>query len=367
MERNTSGSNGAPAANGGGKKGRAAAFTTPVKARETRKGLGLGGGGAMPAESKARGGEAREGGEAEARAREDREGDDGARFESAATAAPHASDLLELAPLPYTEEGVRPLVKLPAQAYLGAYWDGTAPGTDLDLALECMRFWKRLARAVATARWSEELTWVYVSSQGCGGDLQAAVAQLTSMDEVKRHLERCYLRNHSVAEVTAPVYRMAQGRRSVEEYLREGKATWLLVGDLIPSQEAAVVQVWVGALDPLWARRNQAVYTQLSRCSTWDSVDEVLVENRRVIWDLDPPRPGGQGQGGASRAAGRAPVPSTTPPARSDGSGAAASGQTPARGAPNRRNGSGCWICGAADHQKRECPKRQGNGQGGGQ
>ncbi len=127
-----------------------------------------------------------------------------------------------------------------------------------------MLFWKRLAKAVKGHKWTEDYTWLYVTLFGTTGTLAGDVQErCKDMGELKLYLERRFLRDVTVAELTAPVYRVAQKGTTIVDYVAEGSRIWRMVADLIPSQEKNAIQFWASQLDQRWAQRNQVVFSML--------------------------------------------------------------------------------------------------------
>jgi len=318
-----SGTNGAPAANGGGNNNNQGpvVFTTPVRPRKA-PGKTKGSGVSQPSHSMS-------------------SSSGGSTSSGTGTAQPPDSDPgdnLDLADLPFEQSGTKPLMK-PASVVGGAIWDGTSThgeGQDrLGVALAAMLFWKRLAKVVKGHKWTEDYTWLYVTSFGTTGTLASDVQErCKDMGELKLYLERRFLRDVTVAELTAPVYRVAQKGMTIVDYAAEGSRIWRMVGDLIPSQEKNAIQFWVSQLDQRWAQHNQVVFSMLkTRCSTWEEVEDAIAEFRHSIWD-EAPMQVGRGN----------PNPNHTP------------------GKPGSRankNGPGCWSCGSMEHLRRDCPQSE--------
>jgi hypothetical protein len=266
---------------------------------------------------------------------------------------------LDLADLPLEPPSTKPLVK-PTGVMWGVVWDGTSVHGEpcrLGLALAAMQFWRKLSNAVRNAKWSEDFAWIYVTSYGTTGTLGRDAMSCTNLGEFKLYLERRYFRDVTVAELVAPVYQVAQTGSPIADYAREGARVWALVRDLIPSQEKIAVQFWSSQLDTRWAQHNQAIFSVLRSCATWDQVEDSIAAYRNAIWDEQPPRqgnngthPGTKGRGGPSRGG---PSPPSTPPAVSGTVPAGAGGGK----ASNRanKNGPGCWTCGSLDHRRRDC------------
>lgn len=335
-----SGTNGAPAANSGGNNNNRGpvAFTTPVRPRKTKGGVGTSGVSQPSHFTPSSSG--------------------GNTSSGTGTIQPPDSDPgdnLDLADLPFEQSGTRPLMK-PASMVGGAVWDGTTThgeGQDrLGVALAAMLFWKRLAKVVKGHKWTEDYTWLYVTSFGTTGTLASDVHErCKDMGELKLYLERRFLRDITVAELTAPVYRVAQKGISIVDYAAEGSRIWRMVGDLIPSQEKNAIQFWVSQLDQRWAQRNQVVFSVLKTRCSWEEVEDAIAEFRHSIWDEAPMQVGRGNHTPGGGSSPKAPVQVST------GMGTSL---TPSAGKPGSRankNGPGCWSCGSMEHLRRDCPQ----------
>lgn len=271
---------------------------------------------------------------------------------------------LELTDLPFLQDqNAKPLIK-PTGVIGGVSWDGTSfrGGGDerLGKALEVMAFWKRLAKLVQVHKWNEGYTWLYVTMYGTTGTLAVEVQErCANVGEFQQYLTRRYLSDLTVAELTAPVYQVAQRGRPIALYAADGARIWRMVADLISSQERNSVQLWIGKTDQRWAQRNQAVLEALKACSSWEQVENVLAERRQSIWDdVQEQR---RNPAPAQARSFPASTPSTTTvAAQTDNAAVATTTSTTTTGTRSNRNGPGCWKCGSPDHRKRDCPKVTG-------
>jgi hypothetical protein len=379
-EMSQNGTNGAPASvsnnggnnsnNGGGQK----PFTTPVKARASRskaaaslgsqtssggQGSGSGSssasGGSGEAQQVSSGGQQGSGSgssSASGGSGEAQQVSSGGQRVAQFVADPDPAATLDLVEINFARTGTKPLVK-PTETIKGAFWDGAGPrgavSTRHEVSLAAMQFWKRLAQVVEDVDWTDKYAWLYVTAHGLGGQLRTRVVnECRNMEQLREWLQQEYLRDVTVAELTAPIYQLKQMAQTSSQYFQQGYDMWLLVSDLIPTQERATVATWVGGLDESWARNNQAVYRELRNASTWMGVREVLAENKL---SLNEPtiRP-------RSKEGGRAQASKV------------GSGEKPKRTEDQDDRGVlVCWSCNEAGHKKRDCPKRepQGNEKGG--
>lgn len=258
--------------------------------------------------------------------------------------------------IPFKGDDVKPLVK-PDKVQGNAHWDGeVGTGDHLALARRCLRFWKNLAHVAIDSRWSEAMTWLYVKNHGFTGS--SMTDECRNMADFKGWLEEHYLEEVTVAALIAPIYCVEQGRTSIMAYAQMGEDTWKEVCDLAPTQEEVSVRVWVSRVNPEWARLNQIVYDHLGGCSTWKEIRAVVARWKTTLNHLPPLTPA------------QAPRPPTVV-VKAVGTKKGDAGGV-IEGAKERRVGPGCWICGAMDHMKRECPNRpvrpttepQGQGKG---
>lgn len=348
------GTNGAPAAvsnmggnsnNSGGQK----PFTTPVKARASRSktSASLGSQASSGGQGSGSGSSSTSVGSGAAQ-----QGSSGAQGVVHSVVDPDPAATLDLVEINFASAGTKPLVK-PTEAINGAFWDGVGPrgaaSTRHEVSLAAMQFWKRLAQVVEDVDWSDKYTWLYVTTHGLGGLLRTRVInECRNMEQLREWLQQEYLRDVTVAELTAPIYQLKQMAQTSSQYFQQGYDLWLLVSDLIPSQERAAVATWVGGLDEAWARNNQAVYRELRSTSTWIGIREVLAENKL---SLNEPAQHRKTKGGGRAQAGKA-----------------GSGEKPRRAEEQDDQGVlVCWVCNEPGHKKRDCPKRelQGNEKGG--
>jgi len=329
----TKGTSGAPAANNSGSNNNnqgVTVFTTPVKAKARVSRGTVTVGSSQPAP------------QAQSSLSQSSSGSGGGTSSVTGT-DPKPGDAIELQDIPFAATGTKPIVK-PTSVVERAHWDGTvwAGGNNrMALARACLRFWKELAFAAMDASWTEQLTWWYAKTYGTSGELARMAEECRNMTDLKKWLERRFLSDVTVAELTAPMYRVQQRGMPMEEYAAEGRRIWRDVCDLIPHQEETSVQVWVSQIDPQWAKINQSVLAELNQCAAWEQVLDVVARWRLAI--NEPTRPGGA----------EFTVPAATT-AKTAGAGAGEG----TVGAKVSRTGPGCWICGSTEHRKRQCPSR---------
>lgn len=320
----STGTNGASAANSGGNnnnnhQGRASTYTTPIKSR-SRKKAGTGSAPSAPLSS-SMGGSTGSG-----------------STTTGTTSAPTAGDGIDLQDIPFAKAGTKPLQK-PSGIMGEAHWDGTAPGGDpMARARACICFWRELTKTVKDCMWTEEHTWFYVKYHGLS-KIKAMASNCESMGQLKEWLEKRYIREVTVATLTARIYALRQEGRSFGVYVEEGQQVWREVCDLLPGQEETAVQVWVGNLHESWRRCNQTIYEKLKECSSWVQVEDVEAEWGSSAMSHETKEP--------------APAPIQRNPVAAAPRAVGGGG-----GAREQRVGPGCWICGSMEHRKRECPDR---------
>lgn len=196
----------------------------------------------------------------------------------------------------------------------------------------CLDHVNRVSRMVARVNWSESET-ILALSLNLKGEVKNILDCLTVEDwsSYVKALGRKYLVNTSQ---TSLVKELLDAEQEIEEtisgYFGRVRILWNHVDGLDGTvTEATAVKVWLSNLNSNWCKNNQGVLIQLRSCSTFSSIEDLLIKHADIIIsDITRTR---------NRDDKRKPADKNT---------------------SNRK----CWVCEKTGHVKRDCPEKKSKG-----